>query len=82
MKDELTQIAALRTKYVIMGSDICRSMIKDYSKKTTPNSTLKTLADIIHLDQIPKVDDICIDDNDFLIGTFIYLLEFSCHRWW
>jgi len=82
LKDELTQIAALRTKYVIMGSDICRSMIKDYSNKTTPNSTLKTLADIIHLDQIPKVDDTCIDDNDFLIRTFIYLLEFSCHRWW
>jgi hypothetical protein len=63
MKDELTQIAALRTKYVIMSSDICRSIIKDYSNKTTKNSTLKTLADIIHLDQIPKVDTtyICND---------------------
>jgi len=65
MKDELTQIAALRTKYVIMGSDICRFMIKNLSNKTTQKSTLKTLADIIHLDEIPKVDDICICDDLF-----------------
>ncbi len=65
MKDELTQIAALRTKYVIIGSDICRSMIKDFSNKTTRKSTLKTLADIIHLDEIPKVGDICICDDLF-----------------
>jgi hypothetical protein len=56
LKDELNQIAVLRTKYVIMGSDICRCMIKDYSNKTNQDTTLKTLADIIHLDQIPKVD--------------------------
>jgi hypothetical protein len=57
MKDELTQIAALRTKYVIIGSDICRSILKDYSNKTTRRTTLKTLTDITHLDQLPKVDD-------------------------
>jgi hypothetical protein len=56
MKDELNQIAVLRTKYVIMGSDICRYTVKDYSNKTNQNTTLKTIADIIHLDKIPKVD--------------------------
>jgi hypothetical protein len=60
MTDELTQIAVLRTKYVIMGSDICRYTIKDYSNKTNQNSILKTLTDIIHLNQIPKVDYTCI----------------------
>jgi hypothetical protein len=56
MKDELTQIAVLRTKYVIMGSDICRYKIKEYSSKTDENSTLKTLTDIIQLNQIPRVN--------------------------
>lgn len=60
IKDELTQIAALRTKYVIKGSDICRSIIKDYSNKTIRNSTLKTIVDIIHLDQLPTVDNTSI----------------------
>lgn len=46
-KDESTQIVALRTKYVIVGSDICRSITKDQA--------LKKLNDIIQLNQLPKV---------------------------
>ncbi|CAF0897132.1 unnamed protein product [Adineta steineri] len=53
-KDELTQIAVLRTKHVIMSSDICRCTTKDYSNQINHNRILKTLVDIIHLDQIPK----------------------------
>ena len=66
-KDELTQTAALRTKNVIVGSDICRAKIKDYSHAVTQSSTLKTLADILRLDQIPKVSDACIRKDGFPI---------------
>jgi hypothetical protein len=70
MKDESSQIVALRTKYVIMGSDICRSRIKNYSTKTTQSSTLKVLADLLQLNQIPKVDDACICDDYFLTDVY------------
>ncbi|CAF4544018.1 unnamed protein product, partial [Rotaria magnacalcarata] len=53
-EEESIQIAVLRTKQVIMGSDNCRYMIKDYSNKPFRNTTLRTVADIINLDQIPK----------------------------
>ncbi|CAF3363047.1 unnamed protein product [Rotaria socialis] len=53
-EEESIQIAVLRTKHVIMGSDNCRYMIKDYSNKHSRNTTLKTVADIINLDQIPQ----------------------------
>ena len=72
MKDESNQIAILRTKYVIVSSDICRYMIKEYSSKTNQSTTLKTLADIIHLDQIPKVDCTC--------NFFSYILLVVIHQ--
>lgn len=59
IKDELAQVAVLHTKHVIIGSDVCRSTIKDYSNNFSNNTTLKTLIDIISLDQIPKVENIC-----------------------
>jgi hypothetical protein len=80
MKDESSQIAALRTKHIIMGSDICRSRIKNYSTKMTQSSTLKLLADLLHLNQIPKVDNACIYNDYYL--THVYRLEFSSYRWW
>ncbi len=70
MKDESSQIAALRTKYIIMGSDICRSRINNNSTKTIQSSTLKILADLLQLNQIPKVDDAYICNVYFLIYVY------------
>ncbi|UJR28706.1 hypothetical protein I4U23_009935 [Adineta vaga] len=53
-EDQLNQIAVLRTEYVILGSDICHLTIKDYINKTNQHRTLKTLSDIVQLEEIPK----------------------------
>jgi hypothetical protein len=58
IEDELTQYAAVRTKCVVLGSDLCRRSMRDESRKTDRNSLLRTLTDVIDLHQLPKVASI------------------------